>query len=67
MESTIDQLIEALLNGIRACTATETRYVPIDIRYAREIIERLEDFKRLTGEEEHVCSCKCKKAAKDEH
>lgn len=46
MEKIVEQLVQGLLDGIRACTATKTKFVPIDVESAKEIVEilkKLED------------------------
>lgn len=41
MEKAINALIQGLLDGIRACTATSTKYVPVEVESAKEIVEIL--------------------------
>lgn len=52
LEYELKDLIDMLLDGIRACTATKTKYVPIEVNAAREIKAHLECFQKLISERE---------------
>ena len=50
LEYELKDLINMLLDGIRACTATKTKYVPIEVNAAREIKAHLECFQTMINE-----------------